>query len=288
MLNSELEAQAERVRHGCDDYIVPTTPSALQEWAFDPDGLPRAVSAVELAIVTKAKEQSPHAHRKAQLIIPIRGLVSCEVANGMWIVPTHSGLWIPSNIIHSLRSSGNVDLYIAFIDPDFVSELPSRCGTIPVSPLLRELVIRLSTLPLLYEDSGPNIRLIHTLLDELKAAPIEYLHLPIPDDPRLQRIARELMADSGNRITAGEWARRVGMSERNLFRLTFQATGMTFGRWCRQLQIMLALERLAEGEPVQTVAFDLGYESASSFITMFRKMLGVSPAKYIAARQSWH
>jgi len=287
MANSELEAPAEQAGHECDDYVVPTTLSALQEWAFDPDGLPRAVSAVELAIVTKAKEQSPHAHRKAQLIVPIRGLVSCEVANGMWIVPSQSGLWIPSNMVHSLRSSGDVDLYITFLEPVFVPELPSRCGTITVSPLLRELVIRLSTLPLLYEDSGPNIRLIHTLLDELKAAPMEYLHLPIPDDPRLRRIARELMADPGNRIPAGEWARRVCMSERNLFRLTLQATGMTFGRWCRQLQIMLALERLAGGEPVQTVAFDLGYESASSFITMFRKTLGLSPAKYIAARQSW-
>lgn len=48
----------------CRDYFVPATPSELQDWAFDPDGLPRAVSAVELEIVTKVKEQSTHSHYK--------------------------------------------------------------------------------------------------------------------------------------------------------------------------------------------------------------------------------
>lgn len=36
--------------------------------------------------------------------------------------------------------------------------------------------------------------------------------------------------------------------------------------------------------PVQRVASDLGYESASGFVTMFRKTLGVAPARYMAAR----
>jgi AraC-like DNA-binding protein len=61
---------------------------------------------------------------------------------------------------------------------------------------------------------------------------------------------------------------------------------MSFGRWRQQFQIMFALERLAGGEAVQTVAFDLGYESASAFITMFKKALGQPPARYLAARHA--
>lgn len=55
---------------------------------------------------------------------------------------------------------------------------------------------------------------------------------------------------------------------------------MSFGRWRQQLHIGLALQRLASGQSVMNVAFDLGYESTSAFIAMFRRMLGTTPARY--------
>ncbi|MET0241375.1 MAG: helix-turn-helix domain-containing protein [Sphingobium sp.] len=39
---------------------------------------------------------------------------------------------------------------------------------------------------------------------------------------------------------------------------------------------------MASGESIQQVAADLGYESVPSFVTMFRKALGTSPAQYMA------
>jgi AraC-like DNA-binding protein len=45
---------------------------------------------------------------------------------------------------------------------------------------------------------------------------------------------------------------------------------------------MLALQWMAKGASIQRVALDLGYESAGSFVTMFRKALGTSPARYMA------
>ena len=62
--------------------------------------------------------------------------------------------------------------------------------------------------------------------------------------------------------------------------------GMSFGHWRRQLHVILALRRLSAGETVQTVAVDLGYESASSFVTMFRKMVGKPPIRYLVERQT--
>jgi AraC-like DNA-binding protein len=43
---------------------------------------------------------------------------------------------------------------------------------------------------------------------------------------------------------------------------------------------------MAEGVSVQQAAGDLGYESVGSFVTMFRKALGTSPGRYMAARSS--
>lgn len=40
------------------------------------------------------------------------------------------------------------------------------------------------------------------------------------------------------------------------------------------------MQRLAAGDLVTTIAGDLGYESVSAFIAMFRRMLGTTPARY--------
>jgi AraC-like DNA-binding protein len=76
------------------------------------------------------------------------------------------------------------------------------------------------------------------------------------------------------------------MSERSLFRLVQRETGMSFGRWRQQFQLMLALQLLSQGRSVQSVARDLGYETASAFIAMFRNALGQSPTRFFAQRRA--
>lgn len=108
----------------------------------------------------------------------------------------------------------------------------------------------------------------------------------MPQDPRLHRLATSLLANPGDKSTLGEWAVRIGMSERSMTRLLLEEIGLSFGRWRRQLHVILSLQRLANGESVQSVALDLGYENASGFITMFRKAMGQPPARYLADRAS--
>lgn len=121
------------------------------------------------------------------------------------------------------------------------------------------------------------------LLELLEQAPTEQLYLPLPDNRGLRRIADELTRAPGDRASMAEWARRVAMSERSLARMVRRETGMTFGQWRQQLQIIIALQQLSAGVSVQRTAEILGYESVSSFIGMFRKALG-SPGP-LRARQ---
>lgn len=106
--------------------------------------------------------------------------------------------------------------------------------------------------------------------------------MPTHDD--LRRVAGGMTADPSDRATVHEWAERIGVSERTLSRLVLKETGMSFGRWRQQLHIILALQRLSQGASVQSVATDLGYDNASSFVVMFRKALGTSPARYMTQR----
>jgi AraC-like DNA-binding protein len=127
---------------------------------------------------------------------------------------------------------------------------------------------------------------VAALLDELVAAPVQDLHLPMPQDPRLRRLVEMLLKDPAGKTSKADWAPRIGMSERSMSRLLMQETGMSFGRWRRQLHVILALQRLTKGVSVQTVALDLGYENASGFVTMFRKAVGKPPARYLSDRRS--
>lgn len=260
-------------------------PSADPDDYLYPQDVPRPVFAIGSELVTDGFEQPAHSHRKAQLIMALRGLVTCKVSKGLWMVPPQCALWVPGDMEHSVRGVGDVAVYILFVEPDAARDLPVDCCTVGIAPLLRELIIAVSNLPTLYDCDGAEGRLAQTMLDQLAAAPVESLHLPLPTDARLRLIADALTDNPADRTSIGEWAQRVAMSERNLFRLIQREIGMSYGRWRQQFHILFALRRLASGDSVQAVALDLGYESASTFITMFRKILGQPPGRYLAARQ---
>lgn len=252
--------------------------------SIDVDAVARPVVALGAAMVNKDWEHAQHRHRKAQLLYAVRGIIKCQTESGVWIVPPQCAVWIPGDLPHAARGSGETECYCLFVEPDVVPALPATCCTLAVSPLLRELLLKAAGMPRLYALNGPEERLIATLLDELAAAPVEDLHLPMPRDARLRRLADLLLKDPSDKTSIGDWAIRIGMSERSMTRLLLQEIGMSFGRWRRQLHVILSLQRLSKGESVQTVALDLGYENASGFITMFRKAVGKPPARYLAER----
>jgi len=258
--------------------------------AKDADVVQRAVVAVGASSASDTWEHTPHTHRKGQLMYTLRGVIHCEIEAGIWIVPPQCALWIPGGVSHSARGNGEAHVYCLLIDPDAAGALPAQCCTLGVSGLLHELISKAISFPQLYEVDGAQGRLINTLLDELAQAPLEALHLPMPQDARLRRLANSLLADPADKATIGQWAMRIGMSERSMTRLLLEELGLSFGRWRRQLHVILSLQRLARGESVQRVALDLGYENASGFITMFRKTVGQPPARYLADRaaMSWH
>ena len=261
-------------------------PPKESEW-LDPDELPRSV--VTFGWTTTdfdGIELNPHRHDKSQILLVQRGALSCEVEGGLWIVPPRSAVWIPGGALHRVKATGSLEGYNAFIDPDIDVRLPRACCAVSVTPLLRELLVRSASLPVLYEEGGTNSRLVAVLLDELAAAQVEDLHLPMPTDMRLRRIVDLMMTSPADRGTLGVWAKRAGLSERSLARLISRETGMSFSRWRQQLGVMLAVKWLAGGASIQRVAANLGYESVPSFVTMFRKALGTSPGRYMAERHA--
>ncbi len=94
---------------------------------------------------------------------------------------------------------------------------------------------------------------------------------------------RFLLSSPRSNRTLEEWGVIVGATARTLARRFRLETGMSFGQWRQQVRILAALRMLGVKKPVTTVAFELGYDSPSGFIAMFKKTLGCTPGRYFSS-----
>lgn len=242
------------------------------------------VIGMHVSIAQQLREVPLHQHRQGQLVLALRGSVTCEVRDALWMVPPGSAVWIPGHTPHSVAASTNACINYVLIQPH-VANLPHSCCTLAISPLARELVLCMADVGGDYAADSSAARKAQVLLDELELAPLEALSLPMPQDTRLRLITRQLRENPADRRTLKHWAAAVAMGERTLARLIEHETGLTFGRWRQQFHLIVALQHLAAGDAVQQVAESLGYNSVTAFISMFKKALGKPPAKYFADRR---
>ena len=126
-------------------------------------------------------------------------------------------------------------------------------------------------------------RLIDFLIDQLSALPAIPLQLPLPKDVRARRAAEYLRAHPDDAGAIESVAKRVATSARTLERVFRKETGMTIGKWRQQLRLLEAMRSLAAGRPVTAVALEVGYESPSAFIAMFKRTLGTTPHRYFTS-----
>ncbi|MFG1495292.1 helix-turn-helix transcriptional regulator [Saccharospirillum sp. HFRX-1] len=227
-------------------------------------------------------ELEPHRHERGQLLFALQGALTCDVEDGLWLVPAHTALWLPPQALHSIKASGPLEGYNVFLESKLTTELPSHPCTLAITSLVREVVARLAHFPVPYPRQGAAARLLAVLKDEISSATIEQLNLPMPRDPRLQPLVSQLLEHPDDHSPIKVWAQRLNLSERSLARIIKADTGLSFGRWRQQWMVMIALRQLSCGASVKQVALELGYESAGNFITMFRKLLGCSPSRYMA------
>ena len=96
--------------------------------------------------------------------------------------------------------------------------------------------------------------------------------LAVPKDARLGRLAQSVIADPRRGLDA--LCRDAGVSARTLQRIFRREVGMDFETWRRQVRLMKAVELLAEGRSIKSVAHAIGYRQASTFVAMFRRALG--------------
>ena len=221
-----------------------------------------------------------HSHPRAQIIYQTSGVYRVTTELGSWVVPPNQAIWIPSDIYHEAFTNGSATALMLFVDRSYTDSLPQDCMVVGVSRLLAELLIRAVQYGNHYPDSGKEARLVEVMLDEFRSLEPAPLRLPLARDKRLRRLMNLLLEKPADERDLDELGALCGASGRTLARLFRKETGLTFAEWRKQLRLLEAIDLLGQGHPVTKVAFDLGYQSASAFIAMFRRSQGVCPGQY--------
>lgn len=222
-----------------------------------------------------------HEHARAQLIFATSGIVEVTANQSLWRIPPQKALWIPQGLPHAMRACGDVEMRTAYVSPQACGrDTPPVPRMVNVSPLLRELIVRVAALPIGHRPSGREALMTELMLAEIEWSPDQPLPLPSGADRRLARICDAILADPSDQRTLEDWATEAGASSRTLSRLFVAQTGLSFVHWRQQARICAALPLLAGGMPVTAVAAGLGYETVGAFSTVFRRFIGVPPSAY--------
>ncbi len=252
--------------------VSPATASSV-------DG-PLIVAVVEQASAVRVTRR--HRHARGQLLGATCGLLSVDAGNSRWVVPATHAVWIPPDVAHGLRSHGPFAGWSIYVAAPACAALPDQPCILAVSGLLREAVPRAAEWVGGALDAAQS-RLAGVILDEIRSLPRVALGLPIPQEPRLRRIALALSERPADDRRLEEWATWAAIAPRTLTRRFVAETGFSFTEWRQRVRLLRALELLAAGKSVTAIALDLGYDNVSAFIALFRRTFGVTPGRYFAS-----
>jgi AraC-like DNA-binding protein len=225
-------------------------------------------------------ELAEHRHRRGQFLYAASGVVTVSTPDGAWVAPPERGVWIPAGTPHASRMVGATQTRSVLIEPGACADIGASCRVLGVSPLLRQLLVGAAEIPTEYDEAGRDGLVMRLLIAEIERAPVIPLAVPFPRHAALARHCQLFLERPRAHETIDQWSDALAMNRRRFTRLFRRETGMSFVEWRQQACLSAALLRLAAGEPVTTIALDLGYDEPASFSNMFKRALGVPPSRY--------
>ena len=208
------------------------------------------------------------------------GVMEVKLADRHYLAPPQYGIWLPPFVEHTGLNRYETSFCSVYIAEDLCSALPRTTCAVTVSPLMRAILEHLRDHPPGEQRTEEEDRLLRVLVDQLAGAACVGTYLPTSDDPVLAPVLHALEENPGDTRTLDELAREANSTERTLMRRCQRDLGMSFAEWRQRLRVVKAMARLEAGQTVENIALDLGYSSASAFITMFRRMAGVTPDEF--------
>lgn len=207
----------------------------------------------------------------------VAGVIDATIEGKRFCCPPHYATWIPADALHCCHNRNMVSFVSVHIERHLCDGMPDSACTLALSPLIKAIIADFETRGVTEPKTEEDVRLALVLVDQLKKAPRRESYLPFSDDLMVRPITDALHKDPGDGRSLAEWASALDTTERTLSRRFQSCLGMSFNEWRQRLKLVASLPLIEEGRPVQEIASELGYNSPSAFIAMFRRQTGTSP-----------
>jgi len=248
-----------------------------------PDDVQQTLTRDPWLLTTQSITSSSHEswadglHSEHELIFSDSGVLTVEAEGRLWVTPLGLGIWIPAGITHHVTAEPGTVTYVTYFSPERVSMPWTGTTGIGITSLLRELLLtnKLGTL-----DQDVRMRMQQLTVDLIAPVRSSSLDVQMPTNPSLRLVAEEIVRNPADSGTSEDWGRKLGVSGRTVNRGFERETGFSLTQWRITVRMRRALIDIAAGRSVISVAHDVGYTNASTFIQLFRQATGHTPAAY--------
>jgi AraC-like DNA-binding protein len=221
-------------------------------------------------------------HPNDELVWSTTGVVTVRTSAGVMTVPSNRAVWVPSSVPHAVDAAAETVVQATFFATG-VTSLPRAVTSVELTPAVRELLLLNASAPM---EETTRMRLQRLVIDLLQPLPGVPVDLQMPQTPSLLGIAEEILAHLDADVTTADWARRLGLSARQLSLAFVDETGLSLTQWRIRARVRTSLLLLGSGATVAATARRLGYSSVSTFISHFRQVVGSTPGAHFRARSS--
>jgi AraC-like DNA-binding protein len=231
-------------------------------------------------------EVGRHEHKEHEFFLPLQGEITIEHKGVVTKAGPGRMLYVPPNIDHSFSSAaqGSGERLIWLID-DRLWKTHSP-GKFAVTALASNSLVKELLFFLLIHQKIDGAKyfvsaLVESLIESLTGAQIFSAHIEGKvSDERIKKVVASINEDLAE-ISLTTLAGDCGLSPRNFNRLFMQEVGLTPKDYLILRRIEKARRLLRESRMTVTdVALEVGYNSLSKFIAMFKKIEGVLPSDY--------
>lgn len=218
-----------------------------------------------------------HPVDSGQLVVAIAGCATVTVGEASYVLPPHRAIWVPAGYNYHLnlgRSAITQNIPVERSgDPAALN-----CRVFDTTPLVRALIGEIAAA--IRTNEARRAAFVALLLTEIGTIADVPSSIMLPRDRRLRRVCDAIVANPDDIRPIDEWAAEVCLSRRAFTRLFGEQLGIGFAAWRRQVRMVHAVSRIAAGESITSVAYEVGYDSPSAFSALFRRTFGECPRLY--------
>lgn len=219
---------------------------------------------------------APHSHPTHELLWIEGGASTLMVHDTTFTIARSWGMWIPAGTLHSGFAGKNTTLKAAQFNFSSVGALSNSCVAVEITPLMGQLLERLSQEDLALESRTLTERMI---VDVLRPAQRD-ISWRSPRSELVQPIVKAIKADPAHQWSLRQWAHRLGVSTKTITRVFQEETGLSFSRWMAAVRVHHAIMMLASGMEIEEVSQRTGYATVSGFGAAFRRLTGRTPGSF--------